>query len=134
GGQAKDTILGDVCEAIIGALYLDAGYAAAQAFVDRHWRPLMLGGRSVAPRNAKAALQEWAQARGLGTPTYAIIERSGPAHAPRFAVETEVPGLAPGRGEGGSRREAEQVAAASVLMREGVWTADADKETSSNER
>lgn len=122
GGSENATILGDACEALIGAMYLDGGLDVARAFIDRHWRQRMLqgdGGRL----DAKTALQEWAQARKLPTPTYAIVERRGPEHAPRFVLEVKVEGKAPARGEGGSRREAEQQAAAAVLVREGVWKA-----------
>lgn len=122
GGSDNATILGDVCEALIGALYLDGGLDAVRGFIDRHWRERMMqgdGGRL----DAKTALQEWAQGRKLPTPTYAIVERRGPEHAPRFVLEVQVEGLAPARGEGGSRREAEQHAAAAVLAREGVWKA-----------
>jgi ribonuclease-3 len=116
-------VLGDVCEALIAAVYLDGGFDAARAFVSGQWRERMLGG-PVAGRNAKTALQEWAQANGHGTPTYEIAERSGPDHAPTFAVTVHVGALPPGRGEGRNRREAEQAAAGSVLVREGAWGAE----------
>lgn len=121
GGRAKAAILGDVCEALIGALYLDGGLSAARAFVETWWHPRMLS--ADAPlRDAKTMLQEWAQGRGLAAPVYSIVDRSGPEHAPRFVIEAAVAGLAPARGEGGSRRAAEQSAAASILAREGVWS------------
>ncbi len=120
GGSDNATILGDACEALIGALYLDAGLDCVRVFIERHWRERMMqgdGGRL----DAKTALQEWAQGRKMPTPTYAIVRRQGPEHAPRFVLEVTVEGMTPGRGEGGSRREAEQRAAAAVLVREGVW-------------
>jgi ribonuclease-3 len=125
GGRGNDSILGDVCEAVIGALYIDAGYEAARSFVDMHWRPLMSNQRA-ASTNAKSVLQEWAQGKGLPTPTYAIVGRRGPDHAPLFIVEVMVEKLPLERGEGHSRREAEQEAAAAVLRRSGVWRADQD--------
>src|SRR5438105_2446467 len=73
---------------------------------------------------AKTTLQEWAQGRGLAAPSYAIVGRSGPDHAPRFEVEVNVTGLAPHRGAGRTRREAEQDAAAAALVGQGVWNAD----------
>jgi ribonuclease-3 len=115
-------VLGDVCEALIAAIYLDGGIEVARAFIGAHWRQRMLGA-TVAGRNAKTALQEWAQAKGYGTPIYEIAERSGPDHAPTFAIAVRVGALPPGRGEGKNRREAEQEAAASVLVREGIWSA-----------
>lgn len=120
GGRSKATILGDVCEALIGALYLDAGIDKTRRFIEAHWSGRMLS--SSAPlRDAKTTLQEWAQGRKLPTPTYQIIDRSGPEHQPRFVVAATVSGLEPETGSGGSRREAEQNAAAALLFREGVW-------------
>jgi ribonuclease-3 len=123
GGRGNDSILGDVCEAVIGALYIDAGYEAARTFIDLHWRPLMASHRA-GSTNAKSVLQEWAQGKGLPTPTYTIVGRRGPDHAPLFVVEVAVEKLPPERGEGHSRREAEQEAAAGVLRSAGVWKGD----------
>jgi ribonuclease-3 len=120
GGREKSTILGDACEAVIGAIYLDGGLEAATRFVRDNWHGRMMEGRGPR-RDAKTALQEWSQSVGHGTPTYEIIGKSGPDHEPRFAVEARIAERAPGRGEGGSRRDAEQAAAAAVLVREGVW-------------
>jgi ribonuclease III len=113
-------VLGDVCEALIAAVYLDGGFEAAQRFVADNWRDRMLEA-PVGGRNAKSALQEWAQALGHGTPTYEIAERSGPDHAPTFVISVKIGTLPPGLGEGRNRREAEQAAATAVLLREGVW-------------
>ena len=115
-------VLGDVCEALIAAIYLDGGFEAAKDFVETHWRDRMLE-TPVGGRNAKSALQEWTQAEGHGTPTYEIAERSGPDHAPTFVITVRMGALEPGRGEGRNRREAEQAAATAVLLREGVWPA-----------
>ncbi len=114
-------VLGDVCEALIAAVYLDGGFEAANRFVQLNWRERMLEA-PVGGRNAKSALQEWAQGEGRGTPTYEIAERSGPDHAPTFVITVQIGGLEPGSGEGRNRREAEQAAATAVLLREGVWT------------
>jgi ribonuclease-3 len=116
GGRDRMTILADVCEALIGAVFLDGGYPAAAALVERLWserlrtpkRPL---------RDAKTQLQEWAQARGLPTPAYREIERKGPHHDPEFRVWVELPELAPAEGTGRSKRAAEQAAAAVMLSR-----------------
>lgn len=117
-------VLGDVCEAVIAAIYQDGGLDAARKFIADNWRIKLLA--DAAPnQNAKAALQEWAQARGLGVPEYAIRAKSGPDHDPHFEVETKVGTLTPARGDGRTRREAEQAAAGALLAREGVWKAKA---------
>jgi len=121
GGTRQTSILGDACEALIAALYLDGGLDVARQFINANWRARMLAW-STSDKDAKSTLQEWAQGRGLATPTYAIVGRSGPDHAPRFEVEVSVDTLAPCRGEGRSRREAEQDAATAVLVRQGIWT------------
>jgi len=119
GGRLKTTILADVCEALIGAVFLDGGYAPAAALIERFW-----GTRMMAParplRDAKTLLQEWAQARGLPTPSYREVERKGPHHNPEFRVAVELPDRAPAEGLGRSKRAAEQAAAAAMLTREGV--------------
>ena len=117
-------VLGDACEAVIAAIFLDGGMEAASRFVSEHWRERMLSLRG--PRqDAKTALQEWAQRLGKGTPTYALVDRRGPDHASTFAVSVNVAKTEQAVGEGRSRREAEQAAAATVLVREGVWKAEA---------
>lgn len=120
GGRSKATILGDVCEAVIGAIYLDAGLDPARRLIERHWKARMAS-LSGPLRDAKSALQEWMQGRGLPPPEYTVVERTGPHHAPRFVISVALAGLEPGRGEGASKREAEQLAARAVLMREGLW-------------
>jgi ribonuclease-3 len=117
-------VLGDVCEAVIGAIYLDGGIERARGFVSANWRDRMLA-PAARNRNAKAALQEWAQGRSLGVPGYAIVAKSGPDHDPRFEVEVSVETLTAVRGEGRTRRDAEQAAAAALLVREGIWASDA---------
>jgi ribonuclease III len=116
--RARAAILSDVCEAVIAALYLDGGMAASRAFIGRHWAEMFddpsLGAEM---RDAKTRLQEWAQGRGLPPPAYRETGRLGPAHAPHFVIEASVEGMAPETGEGGSKREAEQDAAAKLLAR-----------------
>jgi ribonuclease-3 len=118
GGRRKEAILADICESVIAALYLDGGLEAARAFVTRFWGDAFEQVRD-APRDAKTALQEWAasQRRGL---SYALIEQSGPEHAPHFVVEARVDGFEPARGEGGSKREAQRAAAAAFLSERGL--------------
>jgi ribonuclease-3 len=115
GGRNKENILADACEALIAALYLDGGIDPARAFILHVWgKDLATVEKS--PRDAKSALQEWAAARKKAL-RYVTIERTGPEHAPRFIVEALVDGMRPARGEGGSKREAEQAAAQVLLKR-----------------
>jgi ribonuclease-3 len=119
GGRLKSAILADVCEALVGAVYLDGGYPAAASLVERFWGERLR--KPVRPlRDAKTVLQEWAQARGLPTPAYREIARTGPHHDPEFRVAVELPDLASAEGLGRSKRAAEQAAAAAMLSREGV--------------
>jgi len=119
GGRKKRAILGDVCEAIIGAVFLDGGAAAAESVVRAAFGPKMLEeGRNL--RDAKTALQEWAQARRLPPPRYRLVARSGPDHAPAFELAVEIEGFEPAVGAGTSKRAAEQAAAAAFMAREGV--------------
>jgi ribonuclease-3 len=119
GGRLRAAILADVAEAIVGAVFLDGGYPAAVELVERFW-----GERMRAPvrplRDPKTMLQEWAQARGLPTPAYKEIERTGPHHDPEFRVAVALPERDPAEGRGRSKRSAEQAAAAAMLKREGV--------------
>lgn len=112
-------VLGDVCEAVIAAIFLDGGFEAARKFIVANWRERMLSVRPVS--NAKTALQEWAQGKGLPPPTYSISGKTGPDHASVFAVRVHVDTFAVSHGEGRTRREAEQDAAQALLIREGVW-------------
>jgi ribonuclease III len=119
GGRHRTAILADVCEALIGAVFLDGGYAASAGMVERLW-----GERLRTParplRDPKTVLQEWAQARGLPTPSYREISRTGPHHDPEFLVAVNLPEFTPAEGMGRSKRAAEQAAAAAMLSREGV--------------
>lgn len=121
GGRHKRALLADICEAVIAAIYLDAGFDTAGAFVERHWRDRMINW-SGPLRDAKTTLQEWAQGQGLVAPAYAVTNRAGPDHAPQFTIKVDVVGYASAIGRGRSKREAEQAAATSLLEREGVWT------------
>ena len=116
--RARAAILSDVCEAVIAALYLDGGMAAARSFIARYWaQSFDDSGQGSQLRDAKTRLQEWAQGRGLAAPAYREISRTGPAHAPHFIIEAVVEGEGPETGKGGSKREAEQDAAAKLLAR-----------------
>lgn len=115
----RPTILADTLEAVLGAVFLDAGFAAAAAWVERLWGE-RLSDTLAAPRDAKTTLQEWAQARRLPLPDYREVGREGPAHAPVFVVDVSIRGHEPTRGRAGSKREAERLAAAALLERLGA--------------
>ena len=117
-GVVKPNILADALEALLGAIFLDSGFAAAAACVERLWSDL-LSQHPAATRDPKTALQEWAQARRLPLPDYREVGREGPAHAPVFVVDVAIKGHEPGRGRGGSKREAERLAAVALLERLG---------------
>ncbi|MBL4614664.1 MAG: ribonuclease III [Magnetovibrio sp.] len=112
--RAHASVVSDTMEAILGALYLDGGLDYAQAFIQKHWAPLVSEDLSP-PKDAKTALQEWAQARVLGLPVYKIVLRDGPDHAPTFTIRVTVKDHAPQEGRGASRRGAEQEAASTLL-------------------
>lgn len=120
GGRDKDTILADAMEALLAAVFLDSGFAAARSVVRGLWGPIS-GELPAQVQDPKSALQEWAQGRGLPLPLYIEIERSGPDHAPVFVSEVRVSGFEPERGEGPSKRIAEQSAADAILKRERLW-------------
>lgn len=113
GVTRRATVLADALEAALGALYLDGGLDAARNFVRRTWHDAMIL-QVDPPKDAKTALQEWAQKRGKDLPCYAVTDRSGPPHAPEFTVTVTVGDLA-GSGRGGSKRAAEQLAAETLL-------------------
>jgi ribonuclease III len=120
GGRKRKSMLADVCESVIAAVYLDGGFDEAKALVGRFWRDRLINPRRPL-RDGKTALQEWAAARGLGTPTYRQIERAGPDHSPVFRIEVAVPGFEPAVAEARAKRTAEKAAAIAFLTREGVW-------------
>ncbi|WP_319410345.1 ribonuclease III [uncultured Cohaesibacter sp.] len=123
GGRKKEAILGDVCEAVIGAIYIDGGFDKARSIVRHYWERRMLEWTGPL-RDAKTTLQEWVQGNKLPPPTYRLVERTGPDHEPEFTLNVEVPTLEPAQGKGPSKRIAEQDAARTMLIREGQWSAD----------
>ncbi len=116
GGRKKAAILSDVCESLIGAVFVDGGYEAARALVVRSWGDRLAAVVEPA-RDAKTALQEWAQARALAAPAYREVSRSGPDHAPQFVMSVVVAGFQPEQGDASSKRAAEQAAAQAFLDR-----------------
>jgi ribonuclease-3 len=116
GGRARPGILADAFEALIGAIYLDGGLAAAAGVVRSCLEP-RLETMIMPPRDAKSALQEWTQSRGLGLPDYRITATTGPAHAPTFEVAVSLGDLGSATATGGSKRAAEQAAAEQLLAR-----------------
>jgi len=114
GADDSDNVLGDVVEALIGALYLDAGMEAAAAFVRSAWGERVSIGDQ-APKHPKSALQEWAAANNRKPPVYSLTDRSGPSHAPRFEVEVAIKGVGSASAEGLSKQEAETEAATKLL-------------------
>ncbi len=114
GGRTNSGLLADACEAIIAALYLDAGLETASRFIVRSWAPLMAA-TDEPPRDAKTRLQEWAQEHKLRLPVYQILAREGPPHSPTFTVRASVEGYPPAEATGPSKRAAEQGAAGEVL-------------------
>ena len=115
----NDNVLCDVCEAVIGAIYLDAGAATAIAFVQKNWRPL-LDTHTRPPKDAKTTLQEVAHEKGLSAPRYVEIGREGAEHDPVFYMQAEIDGLEPEQGRGHNKKAAEQNAAEKMLRKLGV--------------
>jgi ribonuclease III len=116
GGRRKDALLGDAMEALIAAVYQDAGFDAARALILRLWGDRIGAVKSDA-RDPKTALQEWAQARGMGPPAYVEVGRSGPDHAPQFRVEVRLESGEAEAAQAGSKRMAEMAAARAMLGR-----------------
>jgi ribonuclease-3 len=114
GVRRRATVLADALEAALGALYLDGGLERARDFVRRAWSGVM-DAQEAPPKDAKTALQEWVQARGLPLPDYVVVSRAGPPHAPEFVVTVAV-GELQGSGAAGSKRAAEQLAARNLLQ------------------
>ncbi len=120
GGADKAAILADVAEALIGAVYLDAGFEAAARFVASEFGT-RIDPSTTRRADAKTALQEWAQGRGLEPPFYEELERSGPDHAPSFVIAVRIAGFAPAQADGPSKKLAEHQAAETFLIRENIW-------------
>lgn len=114
GGRRKQALLGDGVEAVIAAVYLDAGFDAARALILRLWGTRITRVEEDA-RDAKTALQEWAQARGIAPPHYIETARTGPDHAPVFTISAQLEGGASAQATAGSKRDAQQAAAKALL-------------------
>jgi ribonuclease III len=118
GGRRKEALLADALEAVIAAVYLDGGFAPAKAVVLRLWGDRIASVQDDA-RDAKTALQEWAQARGQTPPAYVELGREGPDHAPVFTIEARLADGASALAKAASKRQAEQAAAKALLDRLG---------------
>ncbi|MBY6002990.1 ribonuclease III [Salipiger bermudensis] len=116
GGRRKMALLGDAMEAVIAAVYLDAGFDAAKELVRRLWGERVSRVDEDA-RDAKTSLQEWAQARGMQPPAYVEVGRSGPDHAPVFTIEARLASGETAQATAGAKRKAEQEAAAALLAK-----------------
>ncbi|MCK0150317.1 ribonuclease III [Marivita sp. S6314] len=116
GGRRKQALLGDAMEAVIAAVYQDAGFEAAKDLILRLWGN-RIGAVDADARDAKTALQEWAQARGMQPPSYTEIARNGPDHAPVFVIAARLENGESAEATAGSKRQAEQAAAKSLLAR-----------------
>ncbi|MDP3173654.1 MAG: ribonuclease III [Phenylobacterium sp.] len=117
GARALDSVLGDACEALIGAIYIDAGLEAARAFFLTFWEEEFADLDAPTIKDPKTQLQEWAQARGLPLPAYDLVGRSGPDHAPQFVVQVTIEGFEAEQAEGRSKQEAEKAAAMTMLLK-----------------
>lgn len=118
GGRRKEALLGDAMEAVIAAIYLDAGFETARAVVLRLWADRIDTVETDA-RDAKTALQEWAQARGEPPPSYSEVKREGPDHAPIFTIEAKLTSGPSAHATAGAKRQAEQAAAKALLEKLG---------------
>ena len=114
GGRTRDSALGDLCEALIAAVYLDGGLKSARSLVERAWAPQFTGG-AVSTKDAKTALQEWAQARGFALPKYEVVDRSGPDHQPEFKVAVTLDNGSSAEASGPSKQDAQRAAAEALL-------------------
>ncbi|MDP3659911.1 ribonuclease III [Phenylobacterium sp.] len=117
GARALDSVLGDACEALIGAIYIDAGLEAARTFFLTFWEEEFADLDAPTIKDPKTQLQEWAQARGLPLPAYGLVGRSGPDHAPQFVVQVTIEGFEAEQAEGRSKQEAEKAAAMTMLLK-----------------
>ncbi|MGD9638467.1 MAG: ribonuclease III [Alphaproteobacteria bacterium] len=114
GGRDNPSILADACEALLGAIYLEAGLEPAKDFIHKYWQDFM-NKNIEPPKDAKSALQEWTQSRGYGLPKYEVVDRSGPDHNPLFIVNLKIGSLEVVVAEGNSKKVAEQNAAKIML-------------------
>ena len=116
GANQSENVVGDVVEALIGALLIDGGVEAAERFVARIWEPHLAEQRK-APKHPKSALQELAAARDCKPPVYEVVGRTGAHHQPRFTIRVSVPGLGEATAEGTSKQDAETDAAEALLAK-----------------
>jgi len=116
GASQSENVVGDIVEALIGALLLDGGLPAAERFILSAWEPYLASQRG-APQHPKSALQELAAARTCKPPVYEVVGRTGAHHAPKFTIRVSVPGLGEASAEGASKQEAETAAAEALLKR-----------------
>lgn len=116
GGRENPGVLADAVEAVLAAIYIDGGLAAARSFVHAHWTTIMREDKRP-PKDPKTTLQEWAQGRGLGLPKYTVTGQSGPDHQPIFNVSVELADAGTETGEGQNKRAAEQAAAVALLKK-----------------
>jgi len=114
GASQSGNVVGDVVEALIGALYLDGGMEAAERFILKVWGPDLCSQRR-APQHPKSALQELAAAKGVKAPAYEVVSRTGAHHAPKFTIRVSVPTLGEATADGTSKQEAETAAATALL-------------------
>jgi ribonuclease III len=114
GANRSENVVGDVVEALIGALFIDGGIEAAERFILKLWEPDLASQRR-APQHPKSALQELAAAKGCKPPEYEVVGRTGAHHAPKFTIRVSVPKLGEAMAEGSSKQEAETAAAAALL-------------------
>jgi ribonuclease-3 len=121
-GRKRVNIRADAMESLIATIYLDGGLDAARPFILTYWEPLSRIA-TADRRDAKTELQEWAHQVSGSPPDYVLESREGPDHDPIFRVTVRIPSYQPGQGTGRTKREAEQTAAAAVLVREGIWPA-----------
>jgi ribonuclease III len=124
-GKKRVNLRADTLEALIAAIYLDGGFEPVRRFIDRCWRPRAEAVGAMR-RDPKTELQEWAHRVAGATPAYEIEGREGPDHDPVFTARVQVAGYEPASGSGRTKREAEQAAAAAVLLREKVSTAEGE--------
>lgn len=120
GGRTKSTILANAMEALLGAIFIDGGYSAADKVIRNFWQDKISQGEKI-ELDAKTALQEWAQGKGFDLPIYTNLSRTGPDHSPLFETKVTVEGVGDGVGKGHSKRVAEQMAAKELLEKENVW-------------
>ncbi len=115
GGRDKTSILGDACEALMAALYIDGGYEAVEAFYITHWEDELDRVLNRATKDPKTLLQEYALSKALPVPIYSVMSRTGPDHRPMFVIQAKVQGVGEAEANGPSKKEAERQAAERLL-------------------